>query len=60
MSVNSAADRVAAFVPTRGLTELADVWAQYDELAARSYLGMGTKAPGARVDTTNRGARRRP
>jgi eukaryotic-like serine/threonine-protein kinase len=43
MSVSSAAARVAAFVPTRGLTELADVWTQYDDLAARSYLGMGTR-----------------
>jgi eukaryotic-like serine/threonine-protein kinase len=40
--VASAADRVAADVPTRELNQLADVWAQYDLLERRSYLGWAT------------------
>ncbi len=40
--VASAADRVAAYVPTRELSELADVWTQYDRLERRSYLGWAT------------------
>ena len=42
MSVGSAASRLAAFVPTRELTDLADVWTEYERLAARSHLGFGT------------------
>ena len=40
--VARAAGRVAGFVPTRELGQLADVWGQYDELSHRSYLRLGT------------------
>ena len=42
--VATAAGRVARFVPTRELGQLADVWDQYDELSHRSYLHMGTRS----------------
>ena len=40
--VAKAAGRVAGFVPTRELGQLADVWGQYEELSHRSYLRIGT------------------
>ena len=44
--VATAAGRVARFVPTRELGQLADVWDQYDELSLRSYLHLGTRSLG--------------
>ena len=44
--VATAAGRVARFVPTRELGQLADVWDQYNELSLRSYLHLGTRSLG--------------
>jgi tetratricopeptide (TPR) repeat protein len=42
--VAKAASRVAGALETRGLEQLADVWAEYDGLSRRSYLRIGTIA----------------
>lgn len=39
--VGGAARRIAAAAMTRELVEMDDVWAEYDRLARRSYLGIG-------------------
>jgi tetratricopeptide (TPR) repeat protein len=42
-SVGNDAERIAAFVPTRELPQLAEMWAQYDDLAERSNLSSSTR-----------------
>ena len=44
IKVAVAADRAADGVSTRALEQLGDAWADYDRLARRSYLGIGTTA----------------
>jgi len=41
-SISNAAERIAAFVPTRELSQLEEMWAQYDDLSDRSNLSSST------------------
>ncbi|MBA3269386.1 MAG: protein kinase, partial [Acidobacteria bacterium] len=42
-SIGTTAARMATFVPTRELPELAQMWADYDDLSARSNLAASTR-----------------
>ena len=41
VSVGNAASRAAARAVTRELADIDDLWSEYDQLARRSYLGLG-------------------
>jgi len=42
--VATAAEQLAASIPTRELDQLPDAWTQYEELARRGYSGSGARA----------------